>query len=124
MIMKKFLNSEFFDFRSGFDVSRLVKPDRHAILEKLTQSQRFGDAGVDQATDKKLAASTDQVAGNVPDADKAKHVKTANQDLQKFEENVLAVLREFDQKPKTFFQLAAYGTLEGIVLAWNPLWNS
>lgn len=36
----------------------------------------------------------------MPDVDKAKYVKTANQDLHKFEENVLAVLQEFDCKRK------------------------
>lgn len=83
-----------------FDVSRLVKPDRHAILEKLVQPQRFSDAGVDQAANKNLAAGTGQAADKVPDAVRAKCVKTADKDLLKFEENVLAVLREFDCKSK------------------------
>lgn len=45
--------------KTRFDVTRLVKPDQRAILEKLAQPQRLCDADVEQAADKNLAASTD-----------------------------------------------------------------
>ena len=83
-----------------FDVSRLVKADRRAILEKLTQPQKFSDDGVGRVADKNLAAGTGPAADKVSDADKVKHVKTTDWDLQKFEENLLMVLREFDRKLK------------------------
>lgn len=55
-----------------FDVSRLAKPERHDILAKLNILQQF-------------------------DSDKNNHIQDVAQNMATFEENVLKILREFEE---------------------------
>ena len=55
-----------------FDVSRLVKPERRAVLQKVNERQEFGGREVD--------------------------LKQINKTMGGFEENILCVLREFEKK--------------------------
>ena len=55
-----------------FDVSRLVKPERKAVLQKVNEMQEFGVREVD--------------------------LKQINKSMDGFEENMLCVLREFEKK--------------------------
>ena len=57
-----------------FDVSRLVKPERQAILQKLNEKQEFGERTVDS--------------------------EQMNSIISRFERNMLQVLREYERKMK------------------------